>query len=260
MRERQDAAMATSASAARVAALYDIHGNLPALDAALDAVAHAQVDAIVIGGDVVLGPMPALVLERLATLTVPVLALRGNCDRLVVDAAAGVLAPRLPASVRESLEWTAAQLSPAQLDWLSRLPMTVRVDVTGRGAVRFCHATPRSDEEIIAPATPDREVAAMLAGTEESWVACGHTHVQFRRTVAAWELLNAGSVGMSTGAAEAHWLLLDSASEWQRTPYDAVKAASAIASTSFPGAQAFIEGHVRQAPTPEATWARLDPR
>jgi predicted phosphodiesterase len=252
--------MSRTSSVERVAALYDIHGNLPALEAVLDAVALARVSTVVVGGDVVLGPMPGPVLDRLATLAMPVLFLRGNCDRLVSDAASGTLSDRLPAPVRDSVEWTAAQLSAEQLRMLAPLPTTVRVEIADRAGVRFCHATPRSDEEIVTPTTPDTDVTAMLAGTEESSIVCGHTHVQFRRQVGAWELVNAGSVGMSTGAAEAHWLLLDTVSTWQRTPYDPERAAERIAATSFPGAQAFVDAHVRQAPAPEAMWARLDPR
>ena len=65
----------------RVAALYDIHGNLPALDAVLDDVAPRPVDRIVVGGDVLPGPMPRETLERLQSLDVPVRFMRGNGDR-----------------------------------------------------------------------------------------------------------------------------------------------------------------------------------
>ena len=45
-------------TAVRVAALYDIHGNLPALEAAIEDVRGARVDAVIVGGDVLPGPMP----------------------------------------------------------------------------------------------------------------------------------------------------------------------------------------------------------
>lgn len=243
----------------RVAALYDIHGNLPALDAVLRAVAQADVSLIIVGGDVALGPMPSAVLERLAASEIPVRFLRGNCDRLVTDAARGALSAALPAFVRERMEWTAAQLSPRQRELLADLPTSLRVEIAGRGVVHFCHATPRSDEEIVTPRTSDEHVRAMFFGVDEPWIVCGHTHVQFTRRIDRWELMNAGSVGMSTGPAEAHWLLLDAASTWQRTRYDAALARDAIAATSYPGAGDFIDEYIDHAPTPEATWARLEP-
>ena len=68
-----------------VAALYDVHGNLPALEAVLADDAFARADAVVVGGDVASGPMPAEVLDRLAALDLPLRWVRGNADREVVD-------------------------------------------------------------------------------------------------------------------------------------------------------------------------------
>ena len=65
----------------RIAALYDIHGNLPALDAVLLEVASERVDLVVVGGDVASGPMPAGTLDRLQELSTPVRFVRGNGDR-----------------------------------------------------------------------------------------------------------------------------------------------------------------------------------
>jgi putative phosphoesterase len=242
----------------RVAALYDIHGNLPALNAVLDAVARADVSCVVVGGDVALGPMPGQVLERLASLDLPTVWIRGNCDRLVVEAAGGTLGDSLPASVRSLVEWTAAQLSGAQLEFLAQLPLVSRLDVARLGAVCFCHATPRSDEEIVTPRTAEEGVLAMLGGTVEDVVVCGHTHVQFRRHVGQWQLINAGSVGMSTGAAEAHWLLLDTDAAWQQTPYDAESAIDAMNATSYPGVREFVEGYIKRSPAPETVWKVLE--
>jgi diadenosine tetraphosphatase ApaH/serine/threonine PP2A family protein phosphatase len=216
------------------------------------------VSCIVVGGDVVLGPMPREVLERLAAVHLPTVWIRGNCDRLVVEAARGTLAETLPAPVRSLVEWTAAQLSPTQHEFLAQLPLTYRMEVAEFGPVHFCHATTRSDEEIFTPNTPEERTRAMFDGTEEGVVVCGHTHVQFRRQVGPWQLVNAGSVGMSTGAAEAHWLLLDTTVSWQQTPYDAGSAIAAMNSTSYPGAREFIEGYITHGPTPDAVWKALE--
>ena len=97
----------------KVAALYDIHGNLPALDAVLREVREQGVDQIVIGGDVVLGPMPKECLNRVLELDIPTMFVKGNCDREVVSRMSGLTgATGLPQPVQESLTWVAAQLSP----------------------------------------------------------------------------------------------------------------------------------------------------
>lgn len=250
--------MSISPLVGRVAALYDIHGNLPALEAALLAIERANVSLIVVGGDVVLGPMPAQVLERLAVLETPIQYLRGNCDRLVIEATRGELSGALPAPVRAMIEWAASQLSPTQVALLASLPMMLRVETRGLGAVRFCHATPHSDEEIVTPRTPGDRMRSMLAGVAETWIVVGHTHVQFRRRVGPWEFINAGSVGMSTAAAEAHWLLLGSEAAWQQTAYDAEAAIAAITAASYPGAREFIGAYIERSPTPESVWAMLE--
>ena len=92
-----------SESFRRVAALYDVHGNLPALEAAIAAAEEAEVDLFVLGGDLALGPMPREVMDRLADLGPRMRCLRGNCDRLMVDAFDGRILPALPEAVREAV-------------------------------------------------------------------------------------------------------------------------------------------------------------
>ena len=67
-----------------VAALYDIHGNLPALEAVLHEIREAGVDRVVVGGDVVPGPMPRETLRRLLDLDLPVHFIHGNCELAVL--------------------------------------------------------------------------------------------------------------------------------------------------------------------------------
>lgn len=69
----------------RIAALFDIHGNLPALEAVLHDVRQAGVDLVVVGGDVLPGPMPHESLGVLRALALPVRCIRGNGDRIVID-------------------------------------------------------------------------------------------------------------------------------------------------------------------------------
>jgi putative phosphoesterase len=229
-----------SIDAGRVAALYDIHGNLPALEAALAAADAAEADAIVVGGDVVLGPMPGETLDRLLTLGPRAHFIRGNCDRLVVDAFDGRPLTRLPPAVTEPIVWAAGQLDRRQRDFLAALPETLVARLPGLGEVLFCHASPRSDEEIFTVRSPAERVRPMLAGVAQSVVVCGHTHMQFDRRVDGVRLINAGSVGMPFGSPGAYWLLLDRDARLMRADYDLERVAALVRSTAYPQVDAFL--------------------
>ena len=246
-----------TSGASHVAALYDIHGNLPALEAVLAALDDMHDRAgedprsadIVIGGDMVPGPMPRETLDRLLALGDRALFIGGNCDRLVVDAIDGRALPRMPDEVRESMEWTAAQLDARHRDFLAALPPTQVMEVPGLGAVRFCHATPRSDEEIVTVLTPVERLREVLNGVRERVVVCGHTHMHFDRRVDDVRLVNAGSVGMPFGEPGAHWLRLGPDAEPVRTPYDAVRCAELVRATSYPQRSEFASRNVLAPPS-----------
>ena len=223
----------------RVAALYDIHGNLPALDAVLAEVGREQVDAVVVGGDVAGGPMPAGVLDRLAALDVPAHWVAGNGERemLALDGAGAAELEPYPAVEA----WAVAQLSAAQKDRLRELAPTVTLAIDGLGPVLFCHGSPRSDEEFITPFTPDERLAGILAGVGERIVVGGHTHRQLDRTAGGIRVLNAGSIGMPyEGVPGAFWALLGPGVELRRTEYDVAAAAVAIRATGVPHADEVI--------------------
>ena len=224
----------------RVAALYDIHGNLPALEAALSAVRPAGGETIVVGGDVVLGPMPRETLDRLRDLRPAARFVRGNCDRLVVDAFDGRELSRLPAPVRDGAEWAARQLDRDHRDLLASFPETLTLRVDGLGDVLFCHATPRSDEEVFTALSPADRVRPMLEGVTQRVVVCGHTHMQFDRTVDGIRVVNAGSIGMPFAAPGAYWLLLGPDVQPMRTEYDTERLAAMVHATSYPQAEQFL--------------------
>jgi predicted phosphodiesterase len=219
--------VALSHKVSAVAALYDVHGNLPALEAVLAEIGDD--DAIVVGGDVAAGPWPSEALERLLGLGDRVHWVRGNADRELVETERRGLAPP------ELLEWMRARLSDEQLAFLKRLPTTQTVDVDGIGPVLFCHATPRSDEELLTRISPDERWQPALEGVAEHVVVCGHTHVQFDRTVGDVRVLNAGSVGMPYEETPgAYWLRLGPGVEHRRTEYDVEDAARRIAAAGWP--------------------------
>ncbi|HEU5380750.1 MAG TPA: metallophosphoesterase family protein [Ktedonobacteraceae bacterium] len=234
----------------KIVALYDIHSNLPALDAVLQEVKQERPDLILIGGDMVPGPMPRAVLERLLDLGEAVHFLRGNCEREVVAAFDGFpFPPGMSEETREATRWTARQLTRSQRDFLAGLPEQASLSVDGLGEVLFCHGSPRSDEELITAATPEERLRALLVGTRQQVIVCGHTHMQFDRSIDGKRIVNAGSVGMPYGEAGAYWLLLGPEIQLRRTRYDLEEAAARIRASGYPLAQDFAENNVLKPPT-----------
>jgi len=233
----------------RVAAIYDIHGNLPALEAVLQDIAQAKVDQIVVGGDVLAGPMPRETLACLRNLTLPVQFIQGNADREVLAQMTGIDAGAVPEPVREIVRWVAHQLQPEHAELLANWPATLRVEIRGLGEVLFCHATPRSDSELFTRLTPENGLLPIFEGLNVPLVVCGHTHMQFDRMVGSVRVVNAGSVGMPYGEAGAYWLLLGPSIQFRQTHYDRRQAAARILATDYPQAQDFAANNVVQPPS-----------
>ena len=224
----------------RVAALYDVEGNLPALEAVLEEVERERPDAVVVGGDIATGPMPSETLELLCGLD-RAHFLRGNADRTVVEVKAGGRPEGLPDDVVDALAWAAERLSDEQIDFLAGLPQTIAIDVDGLGQVCFCHATPRDDNELFTERTPADVVAELLAGTREATIVCGHTHMQFDRRAGRWRVINAGSVGVPwDDGPEPRWALLGPDVSLRRTHIDLEGAAERIRATGWPGAKELL--------------------
>ncbi len=210
----------------RVAALYDIHGNLPALSAVLAEVALEDVDHIVIGGDVANGPLPVATLDTLTALGGSrVSYVMGSGD---VEVAAAYDGEELAASVlaespaARSSVFAASRISSAHRELIGSFQPTVTLELDGLGAVLFCHGSPRSDTEIVTALTPDERLGEMLAADgNPPTIVGGHTHRQFDRTVYRWRFVNAGSVGMPyEGRPGAFWALLGGDVELRCTAYD----------------------------------------
>ena len=233
----------------RIAALYDIHGNLPALDAVLRDVRMLAAELIVVGGDVLPGPMPRECLERLFDCDLPVKFIRGNGELAVLAAMAGQ-DPGVPPAFRAVVEWNAQQVA-AYRDALASWPRTMVEDADGVGRVLFCHATPRDENEIFTSVTPEERVIPMFSGADTDVVVCGHTHMQFDRLVGTTRVVNAGSVGMPFGEPGAYWVLMEEGVQLRRTPYNFDGAAERVRATSYPEAAAFADGHVLQPPAAE---------
>jgi len=197
----------------RVAALYDVHGNLPALEAVL---AVVEADLIVVGGDVVGGEFPSETVERLRGLGDRIRWLRGNAERELVE----LPPPREAGPPPGELERLRAALTDEQIGFLYRLPERVELDLDGLGHVLFCHATPHNDLDIVTPLTPDTRVERILDGVDADVVVAGHTHMQEDRSIGRARWVNAGSVGMPyEDGPGAYWALLGPDVELRHTGY-----------------------------------------
>lgn len=244
----------------RVAAIYDIHGNLPALEAILDEIAQADVDLIVVGGDVVAGPLPSETLDCLLKLPTVAHFIQGNADREVLAQMLGSDAGAVPEAVLPLVRWVAEQLTPEHAYLMTSWPSTMQVAIDGLGEVLFCHATPRSDTEVFTRLTPEPRISGAFDGLDASVVVCGHTHMQFERRIGTTKVVNAGSVGMPYGEPGACWLLLGPTVEFRRTAYDYEQAARRIRASDYPQAAEFAANNVLRTPSEAEALAVLPRR
>jgi diadenosine tetraphosphatase ApaH/serine/threonine PP2A family protein phosphatase len=195
--------------------LYDVHGNLPALEAVLADARSAGVDRWVLGGDYALfGGWPRETVERLRELS-PAVWIRGNGERWTADPSEAPDNAVVPAAIRAAREALGREL----VDDLASLPFSCFVE-----RMFVCHGSPVSDVRSFAPEPSDDE-EELLAGTSAESVLFGHTHVPFARrsSVGDVELVNPGSVGMPfDGDTRAAYAIAhdDGAIEHRRVQYD----------------------------------------
>ena len=227
----------------RVAALHDVHGNRPALEAVLADVERADVDLIVFGGDVAAGLLPVETIERLLELENARFVM-GNADRILVEIFDG---DDLPEGAVMIDAWCAGQLEQRHRDFLASFEPTVVV-----GDVCFCHATPHSDEAVFTRISSDEHVRRLLGDIDQHVVVCGHTHMQFDRTVDGIRVVNAGSVGMPYGTTEACWALVEGSDvEHRRTAHDLEATAARLRASGHSHRDTLIAENVLTSPSEE---------
>ncbi len=213
----------------RIAVLADIHGNLPALRAVLAEIDQDQVDAIVVAGDVVGGPLVRGTLELLAARREPTRWIRGNSEREAVAIYDG--APVSEDSPGRTAAWSAQALDGRWRDEIAAWPISLGLD-----NVCFCHGSPRRDDEVITRLTADAVLAEALTDVAEPLVVGGHTHQQMVRNVRGIvTYANAGSVGMPyEGRAAAFWMIVDDGvPEPRETAYDLDAAMDELRASGF---------------------------
>lgn len=235
----------------RVAAIYDIHANLPALEAVLEEIRAAEVDQIVVGGDVVPGPLPRETMECLLKLDLPGEFIAGTGEIAVCRQMAGLAPAGVPEPFLPIIRWTAEQLDAQCSERFRSWPKTVRLEIPGLGSVLFCHGTPRDENEIFTRLTPGERLLPVFEGVDAAVVVCGHIHMQFDRKIGSLRVSNAGSAGMPFGDPGADWRLLGPGVDFRHTRYDLAAAAERIRGTNYPGASDFAERHVLRPPREE---------
>ena len=214
----------------KVAVIADVHGNAPAFAAVLEQIEREQPDLIVSCGDLTWGPLPEETYELARGLEARFV--RGNADRTVLE--------RVSETGRE--QWMQGHHSDEMREFLGGFEENVVVEVDGLGPVRFCHGSPRSDEECVTPETPDERVREFSAEVDERVIVTAHVHIQFDREVAGIRSLNAGSVGLPyEGRRGAYWALFGPDVELRRTEYDVDATVERVRASGQPDVEQIVE-------------------
>jgi putative phosphoesterase len=214
----------------KILALYDIHGNVNALEAVLADPRATDPDVVVVGGDAVPGPDARATLARLKALDPSVRWVRGNGEREVAEAVGGAT-PADDDLAGATAAITAAEIGDQQARALGALPVTLELD-----GILFCHASPRRDDEMLTRLSSAERWTEALSGVDAGLVVAGHTHQQDDRVVAGVRFVNAGSVGLPyEGDGAARWLwIADGIPQLRQTAYDAAAAGARFLADGWP--------------------------
>jgi putative phosphoesterase len=237
--------------------ISDVHGNATALAAVLNEAAGEDPDLVVFGGDLTWGPLPRETLDLVASVAHRSVFVRGNAERAILE-----LAARAEASGSDGMAerevWLLERHDASARRFLAGFVEQVVIEVEGLGSARFCHGSPRSDEELITPATPVMRMLALLQGIDERLLVTAHTHLQFDREIAGIRSINPGSVGMPyQGEPGAFWAVLGPDVELRRTLYDLGEAVARYRSSGDPLAEQMVE-ILRAPPTPAEVTAHAE--
>jgi predicted phosphodiesterase len=213
--------------------LSDVHGNAVALAAVLEEVRREQVDMVVFGGDLTWGPLPEETLALVGGIETPALFVRGNAERALLE-------PSDQPTERQ--RWLEHRHSAEARALLAEFVEAAVVEIAGLGPVRFCHGSPRSDEELVTPATPESRIRDLAANVPERVIVTAHTHLQFDRRVGGLRVVNAGSVGMPyEGHAGAFWAVLGPDVSLRRTDYSLDEAVARYRASGDPLTEQMVE-------------------
>lgn len=214
----------------RIAIIADIHGNLPALDAALDRIEQLRPDRLVVAGDIgVGGPDIAACWTRVQALGCPML--RGNHERYVFDFGTPRAKQEWTSERFGPVQWAVSQLGAAARAEMAALPMTLRLPEAPD--VLFVHGSPRSDHDLVFPYTPENELAEKFGGVAERLIVRAHNHYCGVRDWRGGRIVTVGSVGLPLdGTLQAQFTVIERGqavgADWRiehhAVPYDVAAA------------------------------------
>lgn len=178
----------------RIAIIADVHGNLPALEAALDDISKNDVDETIVAGDLVgRGPQGSAVVARIRELGLK--SVRGNHeDYLLSFRRHEVPEDWLEADEWACSRWMAAELGERDVNFIDSLPFTMTADTDD--AVRIVHGSPTSYNEGLGPWLDEDALYDHLRSVEEPMLVCAHTHRAAQWSFEDGQIVNVGSVGL----------------------------------------------------------------
>lgn len=225
-----------------VAVITDIHGNLPALEAALARIDEIAPDAVYCGGDLVgYGPWPNEVCRAIEERGIP--TIYGNYDYAIArdedDCGCGYVTPHDRELGQRSVDWTLEHADQRSKDYMRDLPFDLRFELGGK-RVRLVHGSPRKVNEYLFEDKPDSLYERLARQSECDVLVFGHTHKPWIRTHGGVLFVNCGSVGKpKDGDPRGGFAVLTAAGDGveariERFDYDAAHASRAVASAGLP--------------------------
>lgn len=226
----------------RLAIFSDVHSNLPALEAVLDDVAEADVDARYVLGDLVgYAPWPNEVLERLRAEQMPIVM--GNYDDGTAfdrdECGCAYVDPTEKALGDQSFAWTKGHTSAENKAWLQILAPEIRFESDGHRFL-LVHGSPRRINEYLYEDKPDATFARIAAGADADIIVCGHTHRAYDKAVDGGRFINVGPAGKpKDGDPRACWALVETRPDgvtvqFYRVAYDVEATTRAIEASDLP--------------------------
>ena len=214
-----------------MAVIGDVHGNAVAFEAVLQEIRTNPPDLVVVNGDLSWGPEPEETLS-LADQLEGALFVRGNAESALLS--------HSPDSATDA--WMLERHSGHRLAQIESFAGAVTAEVAGIGRVFLCHGSPRGDQELVTPETPDVRMRALLAGAEADVVVTAHVHLQFERTVLGITSMNAGSVGLQYGGTPAaYWAEIGPEIGLRRTEFDVDEAERRTRKSEIPTAERIVQ-------------------
>jgi putative phosphoesterase len=228
----------------RTAIITDIHGNLPALQASLEAIEAIGVDSIYCGGDLVgYGPHPNEVCRLIEDRAIP--TIYGNYDYAIArdldDCGCASVTPHDRELGQQSVAWTLAHTDQRSKDFMRTLPFDLRFELGSR-RIRLVHGSPRKVNEYLFEEKPARLYERLAGLAECDVLVFGHTHKPWIHTYGGVLFVNCGSVGKpKDGDPRAGFAILELVDTGQvrasieRVPYDAEAVAHEVTAGGLPG-------------------------